>query len=101
VLAPCLVAAAMIAAGLWHLRREARGLPIRIGGRHWTGILLGALILIVSFTLDFRNILSGGLPRPFAWGVFSLGLATGLGSYATAAVQRVPREEAEAARVAV
>jgi len=88
VLAPLLVAAAMMAAGIWHLRREFAGEPVRVGALQWGGIVLGALILIVSFTLDYRNTLAGGMPHPFAWGVFSLGLATGIGSYVSAAVRR-------------
>ena len=86
VLAPALVAAAMIAAGIWHLQREAAGEPVRIAPRQWAGIVLAALILIVSFTLDYRNLLAGGRPHPFAWGTFSFGLALGLFSYAYAAL---------------
>ena len=96
VLAPSLVSAAMIAAGIWHFRRETAGEPVRITALHWTGILLSAFILIVSFTLDYRNLLAGGLPHPFAWGTFSLGLATGVLSYAFAAVANRSRSRAEA-----
>lgn len=85
VLAPSLVAAAMMAAGIWHLRCEARGQPVHIGLVQWAGIVLGAAILIVSFTLDYRNVLAGGMPHPFEWGVFTLGLATGVVSYGSAA----------------
>src|SRR5579859_7663371 len=67
VLAPSLVSIAMIAAGVWHFRRGAH-----LGARHWAGIMLGAAILIVSFTLDYRNLLAGGTPHPFAWGTFTL-----------------------------
>ncbi|HLK46724.1 MAG TPA: hypothetical protein VKT49_01240 [Bryobacteraceae bacterium] len=81
VLAPSLVSIAMIAAGLWHFRN-----PVLIGRLHWCGILLGALILIVSFTLDYRNLLAGGVPHSFAWGTFCAGLAVGVLSYLHAAV---------------
>lgn len=97
VLAPSLVAAAMVGAGIWHLRREAGGRPVRIDALHWAGILMGALILIVSFTLDYRNILAGGMPRRFAWGVFGIGLGLGIGSYIGAARHsRVPESKAAA-----
>ena len=86
VLAPSLVSAFMVTAGVWHFRREASGDPVRIAPRSWAGIAAGALILIVSFTLDFRNLLAGGVPRAFAWGTFSLGIATGALSYVHAAV---------------
>ena len=84
VLAPSLVAAAMIAAGIWHLRREARGVPVRIAPWHWAAILSGAAILIVSFTMDYRNLMAGGIPQPFHWGVFTVGLGLGLAGYAAA-----------------
>lgn len=95
VVAPCLVSLAMIGAGVWHLQHS-----VRLRRRHWTGILLGALILIVSFTLDYRNLLAGGTPHAFAWGTFSLGLATGLLSYAHAAATSGQRLEAAMARAA-
>lgn len=37
VLAPVLVSAVMIAAGAWHLRREASGGPVDLRLPHWTG----------------------------------------------------------------
>jgi len=95
VLAPCLVSLAMIASGVWHFRSGAR-----IEARHWAGIILGAAILIVSFTLDYRNLLAGGTPHPFAWGTFSLGLATGVLSYAHAAATSRPHVEAAVAEAA-
>src|SRR5580658_8066911 len=63
VIAPMLVSAAMIAAGIWCLRREELHRPLRIGLWNVAGVLLGALVIILSFTLDYRNILSGGLPH--------------------------------------
>ena len=95
VLAPSLVSVAMIAAGAWHFQRGAR-----IEARHWAGIILGAVILILSFTLDYRNLLAGGTPHPFAWGTFTLGLATGVLSYAHAAATARQRVQAAVAGVA-
>lgn len=86
VLAPVLVSAAMIAGGVWRLRRD-----IRLRGWHAGGILLGGLVIILSFTLDCRNIMAGGLPQPFHWGVFALGMAIGIGSYGHGARQCVQR----------
>jgi hypothetical protein len=85
VMAPVLVSAAMIAAGIWCLQREASGKPLRI--RVWTapGVLMGALVIVLSFTLDYRNITAGGMPHPFHWGVFGLGMGIGAASYVRAA----------------
>jgi hypothetical protein len=85
VLAPVLVSAVMIVAGVWHLRREAHGQAVSIGAVRWAGIMLGAVIIIISFTMDYRNVMAGGMPHPFNWSVFSAGLLMGIGSYAWAA----------------
>jgi hypothetical protein len=87
VLAPILVSATMIAAGIWHLRSEAHLAPIRIGMGHWVGLITGALVIVVSFAADFRNLMSGGMPHPFNWGVFALGMTIGVASYGLAARQ--------------
>jgi len=86
VIAPVLVSLAMIMGGTWCLQRESAGRPMRIGFGNAAGIAVGALVVIVSFTLDYRNIMGGGLPRPFHWGVFSTGMTIGVLSYALAAV---------------
>jgi hypothetical protein len=83
VAAPVLVSVAMITAGIWCLSREAAGRPLRIGGWNIFGVVLGALVIILSFTLDYRNITAGGMPHPFHWGVFALGLAIGAVSYSS------------------
>jgi hypothetical protein len=85
VVAPVLVSVAMIAAGIWCLWREEAKRPLRIGIWNIAGVLLGALVIIVSFTLDYRNLLTGGMPHPFNWGVFGLGLGIGVASYARTA----------------
>lgn len=91
VAAPVLVSLAMIAGGMWCLWREAAGTPLRITPWHTAGVLLGAFVIIVSFTLDYRNIMAGGSPRPFHWGVFTLGMIIGMASYGSAgALRRKP-----------
>jgi hypothetical protein len=85
VLAPVLVSASMITAGVWHLRRESLGHNIRLGLAHWSGLFLGATIIVVSFTLDCRNVMAGGIPQSFNWLVFGLGETIGILSYASGA----------------
>jgi len=82
VAAPVLVSVAMITAGIWCLSREAAGRPLRIGVWNVLGVVLVALVIILSFTLDYRNITAAGMPHPFHWGVFALGLTIGAVSYA-------------------
>src|SRR5260370_17978307 len=64
VLAPVLVSAAMIAAGVWQLRAQAQGQGVRIGGAQWSGIMAGAGILVISFPRDSRAIIAGLAPPP-------------------------------------
>src|SRR5262245_15180158 len=85
VIAPILVSAAMISAGVWHLRRDARRQPVHIRAAQWAGILAGAVVIVVSFAFDYRNLMAGGLPNPFAWSIFLSGLILGTGSYVWAA----------------
>ena len=85
VLAPVLVSAAMITAGVWHFWREGRGHPIHVGGRHWAGILAGGLVIVISFAMDYTKILSGGMPQNFHWAIFLAGLGIACFSYGSAA----------------
>jgi hypothetical protein len=100
VITPVLVSLAMIGAGIWCLQCEAGGKPLRIGRWRTAGVMLGALVIIVSFTLDYRNILAGGLPQPFHWGVFALGMAIGAASYGSATRSATFPSDREAQRAA-
>jgi hypothetical protein len=55
---------------------------------HWAAIVAGGLIIILSFTLDWRNLMAGGMPAPFPWWIFGLGLAIGIGTFMDAARRR-------------
>jgi hypothetical protein len=78
VWAPMLVALAMICTGILILWREFRGRPISLSIAHWAAIMVGGLIIVLSFCWDFRNITAGGIPNPFNWPLFALGLIIGL-----------------------
>lgn len=80
VWAPVLVALTMIVCGLIALRNG--GLPIP--GRSWLGILAGALVIILAFVWDFRNIAAGGTPNHFNWLLFFAGEAIGLLAFTAA-----------------
>ena len=86
VWAPVLVACSMIVCGLISLR--AGGIRGRFP--HWSGVLAGALVIIVAFVWDFRNTSAGGLPNPFNWPLFLLGEAIGLSAFLAAAFARDP-----------
>jgi hypothetical protein len=83
VLAPVIVSLTIVGCGLGALWR-----PVVIRPGHWIGLILGGALVILSFTLDFRYILAGNLPRPFAWWLFLLGELVSLGSFLHAAFRR-------------
>ena len=62
VIAPVLLSVAMITGGIWCLWREAAGRPLQMRVWNCVGVLLGALVIILSFILDHRNIMAGGMP---------------------------------------
>ncbi len=78
VLAPVLVAISMIGVGLAVLWREYRGDPVDVGRMRWVVIIVGGILVFVSFTADFMNTTSGGYPKPFHWPLFLAGEATWL-----------------------
>jgi hypothetical protein len=80
----------MIAAGVWQLRAQALGRPVRIGAVQWSGIMAGAVVVVISFAMDYRNIMTGGTPRQFSWSVFTTGLGIGSLSYVGAARAGAP-----------
>ena len=84
VWAPVLVALSMIVCGLISFRAGGvRGhLP------HWTGVLAGALVIIIAFVWDFRNTSAGGIPNPFNWPLFLFGEAIGLSAFLSATLAR-------------
>ena len=93
VLAPVVVSAVMILAGVWHLRRDAGGDPVAISMTQWAGVLIGAVVIVISFAMDYANLMAGGMPHPFHWNLFSAGLLIGVGSYVWAARSGGRRKE--------
>jgi hypothetical protein len=81
VLAPVIVALAMTASGLTVLFYEARGQALVTSWLDWTFLTIGGVIVIVSFCMDYENIIAGGLPAPFNWPLFLLGLLTAVATF--------------------
>jgi len=44
--------------------------------------------VILSFTWDFRRVIAGNMPRPFAWWLFVAGEVTGVGSFLWASLKQ-------------
>ena len=87
VLAPVMVSSTMVFAGVVVLHRESKGKPVTARWTDWTFLIMGGSIVIISFCWDYENIMNGGLPNPFQWPLFFVGLAIGCGAL-VAAVRR-------------
>jgi hypothetical protein len=88
VLAPGIVSAVMIVCGLIALRREWDGRPIHMASSHWIGLIAGALVIIASFTWNYRALIASAPPDHFGWTLFLAGLLAGVGSFAHAWLKR-------------
>jgi hypothetical protein len=74
VIAPVMISIALIVAGLMVLFFEDKGRPLLLKSRDWLLIVIGGVIVIVSFCWDYKNIMGGGFPDPFEWKIFFTGL---------------------------
>jgi hypothetical protein len=83
VLAPILVSITMITCGIIVLHFERQGSPLEARWRDWFFISAGGIIVIVSFCWDYGNIMGGGLPNPFQWPLFAVGLFLSIGVFAS------------------
>jgi hypothetical protein len=82
VLAPVLISVAMLTAGIVVLFCESRARPLAPSRLDWGIITGGGITVIVSFCIDYRNIIAGGLPNPFNWPLFFAGLGTAAVTFA-------------------
>jgi hypothetical protein len=81
------VSSTMVFAGIVVLHGESKGKPVTARCTDWIFLIMGGSIVIISFCWDYENIMNGGLPNPFQWPLFFLGLAIGCGAF-VAAVRR-------------
>jgi hypothetical protein len=88
VWAPTLVSLALIGFGLAVVVRLRRGGPMLLGRRRFAALVLGGLVVILSFTLNAGVVLAGEIPTSFAWPVFVVGMGIGvlaaIGSFSVA-----------------
>lgn len=103
VLSPVLVSLTMILLAMVILVRAERGYDSRIPGKIWAGLILGSLILIFGFVLDYSQhmltnfsliemlqvknpevlkVATAYIPRRFPWWIFGVGEVVILSSIA-------------------
>jgi hypothetical protein len=72
------VSAVLVGVGLavaWALRSGRR---LAVARWHWGAGLAGGFLVVLSFTLDAGRLIDGGLPGPYAWPVFAVGMLVAL-----------------------
>jgi hypothetical protein len=75
---PVAVSAVLVGVGLavaWALRSGRR---LAVARWHWGAGLAGGFLVVLSFTLDAGRLIDGGLPGPYAWPVFAVGMLLAL-----------------------
>jgi hypothetical protein len=78
VLAPVLVSVSLVAASLVLLRLKAQGVRLGFSTSLWALAVIGGLLVLGSFMIDFAGVLRQMMPPPFHWGVFALGLGVAM-----------------------
>ncbi len=73
VLAPSIVAASLVIGGILGLTR-----PVRQDRLAAILLAIGAFVIILSFTWDWRSLTAGGLPHDFRWWMFGIGEVFGV-----------------------
>jgi len=71
VVAPVIVSAGLITAALWLLSRPWLRLPPLA----WSAAILGGVLVLLSFTVDYRYALARTDPPRFRWELFWAGIA--------------------------
>ncbi|HBY63483.1 MAG TPA: hypothetical protein DEH78_26970 [Solibacterales bacterium] len=85
VLAPMLLALALIACGASFLSREDSPVPIRFRGHDGKLLVTGCAVIALSFLSQAGNIASGLPAGGYPWPLLAAGLALGIGTLAVAA----------------
>jgi hypothetical protein len=74
VWSPSLVSAALIGVGLVAARMLRSGRRLVVRPRHWVAAVAGGVAIVLSYTLDARQVMDGGLPGAYPWPIFVVGM---------------------------
>jgi hypothetical protein len=81
VLAPLVVSVCLVTGAVWLLALDARGVTPRFPRFVWVLAGVGAALVLLSFTLDYRSVIDRVEPPGFRWGLFGTGVAVALGGF--------------------
>ncbi len=74
VLAPLIVSVCLVAGSVWLLTLSARDTTPRFPWYVWALAGVGAVLVLLSFTLDYRYVVERTEPPGFRWGLFGIGV---------------------------
>ena len=75
VLAPIIVSVALIVGSLLLLHVKRQGTQLALPTSLWLLASAGGVVVLLSFTLDYRAVLAQMEPPPFRWWLFATGVA--------------------------
>jgi len=78
VWSPVAVSAALVGAGLAGASAVRSGRRLAVARWHWAAGLGGGLVVVLSYTLDAGRLIDGGLPGPYPWPIFAVGILLAL-----------------------
>ena len=82
VLAPVIVSAGLVAGALLLLRMQRQRSRLSFPPWLWGLAITGGVVVLLSFTLDFRVVLAQIEPPPFRWELFAAGITCGVAALA-------------------
>jgi hypothetical protein len=77
---PVAVSAALVGVGLVAASAMRSGRRLKVARWHWAAGIGGGLLVVLSYTLDAGRLIDGGLPGPYPWPIFAIGMLLAMGA---------------------
>ena len=74
VWSPVAVSAALVGVGLAAASAMRSGRRLHMARWHWAAGIGGGILVVLSYTLDAGRLIDGGLPGPYPWPIFAIGM---------------------------
>jgi hypothetical protein len=74
------VSAALVGVGLVAASAMRSGRRLAVARWHWAAGIGGGLLVVLSYTLDAGRLIDGGLPGPYLWPLFAIGMLLAMGA---------------------
>ncbi len=77
---PVAVSAALVGVGLAAASTIRSDRRLAVARWHWAAGIGGGLLVVLSYTLDAGRLMDGGLPGPYLWPIFAIGMLLAMGA---------------------